>query len=147
MARAWLGIGANTGDPPAQLQAALDKLHADTDIKLIKSSSILVNPAWGVTAQPHFHNLVAEVETTLSPQDLLGQCLLIENAMGRIRMQKWGPRIIDIDIIAYDRVIVASDTLTIPHPFAAQRQFVMSPLTEIAPKTAQWINQQAGVRR
>lgn len=147
MARAWLGIGANIGDPPAQLQAALDRLHSEQSIELIRSSSTLVNPAWGKTDQPHFHNLVAEVETDLTPDNLLAQCLAIEEALGRVRSEKWGPRTIDIDIVAYEQRVQQSATLTLPHPFAAERQFVMSPLREIAPKTAQWIDQQAGTRR
>ncbi|MCB9994013.1 MAG: 2-amino-4-hydroxy-6-hydroxymethyldihydropteridine diphosphokinase [Hyphomicrobiaceae bacterium] len=147
MPRAYLGLGANIGEPSRQLQEALDRLNAHPGISVIRVSVTLINPAWGKTDQPPFNNLVAEIETPLSPHDLLSACLSIETEMGRVRTEHWGPRLIDIDIIAYDREVMQTSDLVLPHPYAAQRQFVMSPLRQIAPDVANWIFDQAGVRR
>ena len=147
MPKAWLGLGANIGDPPKQLQEALDRLAGHRQIDLTKVSSTLVNPAWGKTDQPPFNNLVVEIETDLAPDALLEACLAIESAMGRVRSEHWGPRLIDIDIVAYEHQVLDTPHLKLPHPFAAKRQFVMSPLRQIAPEMAVWIFKQAGIRR
>ncbi len=139
MAEAWLGLGANIGNPPAQLEEALLRLDQHAQIMVTKRSSLLFNPPWGKKEQNHFLNQVVAIQTSLAAQDLLAACLTIEADMGRIRGEKWGPRLIDIDLIAYERLEINSETLTVPHPFAHQRSFVMSPLREIAPDTARWI--------
>lgn len=139
MARAFLGFGANIGDPAAQIEETLEHLSAHPLIAIGESSEMLVNPAWGNVDQPDFHNMVVEVETSLSPEDLLDACLLVEAAMGRVRAEKWGPRLIDVDLIAYEQVEMTSDKLTLPHPYAHQRDFVLKPLREIAPDIAEWI--------
>lgn len=144
VARVFLGLGANLGDAPAMLQAALSRLDAREGLTLVRSSEIIQTKAWGKTDQPDFHNLVAEFETTLSPRKVLDACLAIEADLGRVRIEKWGPRVIDIDVIAYDRVVMITDALTIPHPYAAERDFVLDPLREISPETADWIVSEAG---
>lgn len=139
MGRAFLGLGANIGDPAAQLEEALDHIGGHPQIAIGETSDALTNPAWGKEDQPDFHNLVVEVETVLSPEELLDVCLLIEEAMGRVRGEKWGPRLIDIDVIAFDHVEKQSDKLALPHPHAHEREFVLKPLRQIAPEVAAWI--------
>lgn len=139
MARAYLGLGANIEDPPAQIEEAIEHLSGHPLIAIAESSDMLVNPAWGKTDQPDFHNMVVEVETSLSPEELLDVCLHIEDAMGRVREEKWGPRIIDIDILAYERIERNTERLIVPHPHAHEREFVLKPLREIAPDVADWI--------
>jgi 2-amino-4-hydroxy-6-hydroxymethyldihydropteridine diphosphokinase len=139
MARAWLSLGANIGDPAAQLVQAIKRLDAHAGISVTRQSSVILTAPWGKTDQPDFANMAAEVETDLEPVDLLHVCLDIERDMGRVRHEVWGPRLIDIDIIAYERVEMHTGRLTLPHPFAHEREFVLGPLREIAPETADWI--------
>lgn len=138
-AKAWLSIGANLGDPRAQLAEAVRRIGAHPEIVVTQQSSMLATKAWGKTDQPDFVNLALMVETTLEPLDLLDALLGIELAMGRVREEVWGPRLIDIDIIAYDRVEVRGPRLTLPHPYAHERDFVLVPLREIDPETADWV--------
>ncbi|MFC3704447.1 2-amino-4-hydroxy-6-hydroxymethyldihydropteridine diphosphokinase [Devosia honganensis] len=139
MARAWLSLGANIGDPPAQLAEAMRRLAAHGRIAVVARSSVIRTPPWGKTDQPDFANMAAEIDTSLSPIDLLHACLDIERDMGRVRHEVWGPRLIDIDLIAYDRVEMETAKLTLPHRFAHERDFVLVPLREIAPETAEWL--------
>lgn len=139
MARAFLGLGANIGDPAGQIDEALEHLSEHPLIAIGESSDMLINPAWGKEDQPDFHNMVVEVETSLSPLELLETCLMVEEAMGRVRAEKWGPRLIDIDLIAYEREEIQTDRLSLPHPYAHERAFVMDPLRQIAPDVADWI--------
>ncbi len=143
MPEAWLSLGANMDDPPAQLDEAIARLGPHKNIKITARSSTLVNPPWGKHDQNLFHNLVLTVKTSLKPEELLAVCLDIETQMGRVRGEKWGPRLIDIDLIAYERLEIHSPRLTLPHPHAHERIFVMSPLREIAPATARWIAERA----
>lgn len=139
MAMAWLALGANIGDPAAQLEEAVRELAATPGITLKRRSSILITAPWGKTDQPEFHNMVLAVETSHAPEPLLEVCLAIEARMGRRRLERWGPRLIDIDIIAYDRLELESAALVIPHRHAHERDFVLVPLREIAPEVAEWI--------
>lgn len=139
MNTAWLGLGANIGEPSLQLAQALEFLTTHEHITIIRQSSILINPAWGKTDQNDFHNMVIELETSMPPLQLLQACLDIEKKMGRIRGEKWGPRLIDIDIIAFNRLQLHTERLTLPHPYAVERDFVINPLREISPDTADWI--------
>lgn len=143
MARAWLGLGANLGAPVEQIEEALIRLEAHPDVAVIARSRMIVTRAWGNTDQPDFTNMVAAVDTRLSPQALLKVCLGIEQAMGRVREERWGPRTIDIDIIAFEKLVVRSGRLTLPHPHAHRRHFVLDLLREIAPETANWLIDQA----
>lgn len=139
MARAWLGLGANIGDPPAQVREAVQRLDTHPGISVVAQSSMLITKPWGKTDQPDFSNMVVEVETGLTPFDLLDACLDIEREMGRVRDIRWGPRRIDIDIVAYERLELVSERLHLPHRFAHERDFVLDPLREIAPDVAAWI--------
>lgn len=141
--RAYLGLGANIGDPPTQLKDAIARIDALPNVNVTSVSSILVNPAWGVTDQPHFHNLVLEATTTRSAIDLLRALQQVERDMGRVRTQHWGPRLIDIDIVAFDRQEIDVPDLKVPHPYAAERDFVISPLRQVAPEMARWLLERA----
>jgi 2-amino-4-hydroxy-6-hydroxymethyldihydropteridine diphosphokinase len=143
MAKAWLSLGANIGDPAAQLEQAIALLDKHDHIAVTKQSTVILTNAWGKTDQPDFANMAAEVETSLSPIDLLHACLDIERDMGRVRHEVWGPRLIDIDVVAYERVEMDTTKLILPHRFAHERAFVLDPLTEISPETAQWIVERA----
>jgi 2-amino-4-hydroxy-6-hydroxymethyldihydropteridine diphosphokinase len=139
MATAWLSLGSNIGDPAAQLADAIRRLDAHDHISVVAQSSVIRTKAWGNTAQPDFANMAAAVETDLLPIDLLHACLDIERDMGRVRHEVWGPRLIDIDLIAYERLEMDTTKLILPHRFAHERAFVLDPLREISPETAAWI--------
>jgi len=139
MATAWLSLGANIGDPAGQLSEAVRRLDDHADIRVTAQSSVIRTKAWGKTDQPDFANMAATVETDLLPIDLLHACLDIERDMGRVRHEVWGPRLIDIDLIAYERIEMDSTKLILPHRFAHERDFVLAPLREIAPDVADWI--------
>lgn len=133
ISKAWLSLGANIGDPPAQLAEALRRLEARGDVTITAQSSMMMTKAWGKTDQPDFANMAVAVETSLKPLDLLDFVLQIELDMGRVRKEVWGPRLIDIDIIVYEDVEMMTPRLTLPHPHAHERDFVLTPLAEIAP--------------
>lgn len=139
MPRAWLSLGANIGDPAAQLAEALRRIEAEQSVHITKRSSVSTTKAWGKTDQPDFANMAIELETSLKPLELLDVLQAIELAMGRVRAEHWGPRVIDIDIIAYDEVTMKSPRLTLPHPHAHERDFVLMPLDDIAPEVSAWI--------
>ena len=139
MPQAWLSLGANLGHPANQLKDAVRRLKARRDVRVTAASTIIISPPWGKTDQDEFHNMAVAVETDLSPQALLATCLSVEKTMGRKRDEKWGPRLIDIDIIAYERLVIDTPGLTLPHPYAHERDFVLGPLREIAPRMADWI--------
>lgn len=145
--KAWLSLGANLGDPVAQLAEALRRIDAHPAISLTRQSAVLATKPWGKTDQPDFANQAVEVETTLKPIELLDVILSIEIAMGRVREEVWGPRLIDIDMIAYDHVEIKTARLTLPHPYAHERDFVLVPLAEIAPEVADWIREVAAKPR
>lgn len=153
MARAYLGLGGNIGDVRATLREALARLDA-SGARVIARSADYETPPWGKLDQPAFVNLCAIVETELDPEALLALCLKVEADLGRRRLEKWGPRVIDIDVLAYEDtaaprtgappegaqpapaqpvLTLASPTLTIPHPYMLERAFVLLPLAEIAP--------------
>jgi 2-amino-4-hydroxy-6-hydroxymethyldihydropteridine diphosphokinase len=137
--KAWLSLGANLGDPAAQIAEAVKRIDAHPAISVISQSSVLITKPWGKTDQPDFANIAIEVETSLKPLELLDVLLDIERAMGRVREEVWGPRLIDIDIIAYDRFEIKTARLTLPHPYAHERSFVLDPLRQIAEDVADWI--------
>lgn len=143
MSTAWLSLGANIGNPKGQINTALDHLENHSDIRIIARSAIMQTSAWGKTEQPDFFNITLEINTKMLPLELLDACQSIENQLGRVRKEKWGPRLIDIDIIAFERLVMASERLTLPHIHAHERAFVMDPLGDISPETANWITQTA----
>ncbi len=130
---AILALGTNIGDRAANIEEAIQRLGADGSIRLVARSRLYRTAPWGVTDQDWFVNGCIGVQTALPPHELLVHCQAVENGMGRVRMQHWGPRIIDVDILAIrDRQIRAPD-LTVPHPLIAVRAFVLVPLRDIAP--------------
>ena len=135
MTRAWLALGGNVGDSRALLDRAIDKLCESGDIRLVARSSDYRTPPWGITDQAPFVNLCIAVETELAAGDLLARAHAVERALGRDRAheQRWGPRTVDIDIIAYGDVTVEEPDLILPHPRLFERAFVLVPLAEIAP--------------
>lgn len=98
----------------------------------VKLSSLYETSPWGYTEQDLFMNLVVLIETSLSPVELLDCCQFIEQELGRVRLIKWGPRVIDVDILLFEDETINTERLTIPHPFMTERDFVMIPLCEIA---------------
>ena len=133
---AYIGLGANLGDRQGSLQAALKKLDNPPTMKVIRVSALYETTPVGVTDQPEFLNAVAAVKTTLSPRELLDVLLHLENQMGRVRTLRWGPRVIDLDLLLYGETQVALAGLTVPHPRLRERAFVLVPLVEIAPDLA-----------
>lgn len=133
MAEAYLGLGSNLGDKRRMLEEALALLDATPGVSIVSRSGLYRTPPWGDENQDWFLNAAARVETGLSPHDLLSVCLGIERRLGRVRDRKWGPRSIDIDILAYEGMQVADDRLVLPHPYVLERAFVLKPLAEIAP--------------
>lgn len=131
---ALLGLGSNIGDKAANIRAALAFLTADGAITLIRLSHFYRSPPWGVTDQEGFVNVCAAVATDLPPHELLGRCLGAEEALGRQRTLKWGPRVVDVDILTYRDETIDTPSLQVPHPFIEQRGFVLVPLAEIAPE-------------
>ena len=132
MARAALSLGGNIGDVRVTIASALRRLET-AGVRLIARSSDYRTRPWGKTDQPDFTNVSAVVETALPPLQLLATCLDVERQLGRVRHERWGPRVIDIDLIAYDDVSMETPDLTLPHRHAHERGFVLIPLAEIAP--------------
>lgn len=136
MAEALLALGGNQGNVRDTLDRAIATLCDGVDVRLTARSSDYATPPWGVEDQPPFVNLCIAVETTLTPHALLERALAVERALGRdrARERRWGPRTIDIDILAYDNLTLSAPGLTLPHPRLFERAFVLVPLAEIAPE-------------
>ena len=132
MCRAFIGIGSNLGDRIHYCKSAIDEIGRFA--KIVKVSSIYETEPVGKEDQPEFINCVAEIETDLSPQNLLKDLNSVEEKLDRVRHEKWGPRTIDLDIIFYNDRVIKDEKLEIPHPRAHQRRFVLEPICEIAPK-------------
>ena len=131
--RAFLSLGTNLGDRFANLQTAFHLLRSYDGIIVEELSSIYETDPVGYTDQPAFLNMVIQVSTSLSAEELLELCLSIEHELGRIREFKWGPRIIDLDILLYNQDNIKSEKLIVPHPRMHERAFVLVPLIEIDP--------------
>jgi 2-amino-4-hydroxy-6-hydroxymethyldihydropteridine diphosphokinase len=130
-----LGIGSNLGNRVDNILNALNKLAETKTIRLVSVSSLYETEPVGFKDQPSFINAAALVETELSPFQLLEACLDIEQYFGRIRNQRWGPRVIDIDLLMYGQKQICTKRLILPHPHMHQRRFVLVPLNEIIPTT------------
>lgn len=130
---AFIGLGGNIGDPVAAMAEALHAIDARPGCKVLSVSRLYRTPPWGKTDQDWFFNAAAAIETELTPHALLSLCLEIEQSMKRVRIERWGPRTIDLDILAYDDdLAVSDDTLTLPHPRMKDRGFVLMPLADLA---------------
>ncbi|MEJ0075940.1 MAG: 2-amino-4-hydroxy-6-hydroxymethyldihydropteridine diphosphokinase [Alphaproteobacteria bacterium] len=136
MAAALLGLGGNVGDVGGTLDEAVRRFADGVAVKLIARSSDYRTPPWGVIDQPPFINCAIAVETVLPPRALLDRALAVERALGRdrAREQRWGPRTLDIDLLAYDDVAMSEPDLILPHPRLFERAFVLIPLAEIVPE-------------
>ncbi|MGE5266456.1 MAG: 2-amino-4-hydroxy-6-hydroxymethyldihydropteridine diphosphokinase [Deltaproteobacteria bacterium] len=130
---ALIGIGSNVGDKAQNIARAVSLLTADGAVRLVKVSGLYRSPPWGILDQDWFVNAAAAVKTDLPAHELLRRCLAVENEMGRVRQQKWGPRLVDVDVLTYRRETIDTHELKVPHPFIEQRPFVLVPLLEIAP--------------
>lgn len=126
----FLLLGSNLGNRLQNLSDARNKIGG-----IVASSSVYMTGAWGNTTQPDFLNQAIQIETQLNPDELLSRLLMIEIEMGRVRIEKWGPRVIDIDILFYNDVIVNTKSLTLPHPEIQNRRFALAPLAEITDLT------------
>jgi len=130
---AFIGLGSNLDDPPAQIRRALRALAALPGTRLVRHSSLYRNPPSGYLDQPDFVNAVARIETRLAARELLDHLLAIERAHGRVRDVPNGPRTLDLDLLLYGGLTVREPTLVVPHPRMLDRAFVLVPLAEIAP--------------
>jgi 2-amino-4-hydroxy-6-hydroxymethyldihydropteridine diphosphokinase len=133
MPTAYIGIGSNLGDREKNCTEALALLE-QKGIRIIKRSSMIETEPWGVEEQPMFINLTVEIKTVLEPEKLLGKLKEAEAELGRTETARWGPRIIDLDILFYNDTVMSSPELEIPHPGIQEREFVLKPLCEIAPE-------------
>jgi len=129
----YLSLGGNLGEPDKSMGAALRMLDADDATDVVAVSSLYRTPPWGKIDQPDFLNIAAELRTALSPRALLEACLDAERRLKRVRQERWGPRLIDIDILVFGDRTVHEAGLEIPHPRMLERGFVLAPLAEIAP--------------
>lgn len=130
-ATAALGLGGNIGDPALTMALALQTLNQRDDCAVIAVSHLYRTPPWGKVDQAEFFNCCALVKTTLPPASLLDVCLELERLMKRVRLERWGPRTLDIDILVYDDQVVDAPNLSIPHPRMLERGFVLRPLADI----------------
>lgn len=133
MSAAYLGLGSNVGDKAGMIAAAIVRLDATPGIRVSARSGDYRTPPWGDTDQDWFLNAAIGIETALAPHALLEACLAIETSLGRVRARRWGPRIIDIDVLYYAGAEVSDARLVLPHRFVRERAFVLVPLAEIAP--------------
>lgn len=132
----YLSLGGNLGDPAKSMAAALRMLDGDDRTRVTAVSSLYRTPPWGKLDQPDFLNAAAAIETALSPRDLLELCLDVERRLKRVREERWGPRLIDIDILVFGDLVIHETGLEVPHPRMLERAFVLAPLAEIAPELA-----------
>ncbi len=132
MHRIYLGLGSNLGERAQNLDTARKRIAVEVG-PCVQASSLYASAPWGIAEQPVFLNQVICVESPLSARKTLEAVLHIERDMGRVRLEKWGQRLIDIDILFYDGDIVCEASLRIPHPFIPERNFVLVPMAEIAP--------------
>ena len=129
---AYLGLGTNLGDRRANLRGALRLLASEPGLRLLRCSQVYETEPWGVTEQPRFLNCVAEVAAALDPEALLTRCQAVEQEVGRVPGPRWGPRLIDVDILLYGEQAVELPHLEIPHPRLHLRAFALIPLAELA---------------
>jgi 2-amino-4-hydroxy-6-hydroxymethyldihydropteridine diphosphokinase len=147
--RAYLGLGSNLGDRATQLQAAIDGLAATEDIAVVAISPVYETEPVGGPDQPDYLNAVVAVDTTLTARQLLDVAQRLETESGRDRAQeeRWGPRVLDVDVLLVGDEHVEEPDLVIPHPRLYERAFVMVPLADLDPMLAPWVPPEAEVRR
>ena len=131
---AILSVGGNLDDVVKAFAEAINALQGHPQVSEVRNSSVWRTRPWGRKDQPDFLNMVLKLSTTMTPRSLLGFCQSLETAAGRVRRARWGPRVLDIDIVSFDDLSVDSRFLTIPHPRAHERRFVLAPMSQIAPE-------------
>ena len=131
--KAFIGLGANLGEPDDQVRRGIAALRGLPDTRLVSASSLYRSAPVGYANQPDFVNAVAEIETGLGPRALLEELLKIELRFGRARTFPNAPRTLDLDLLLYGDQVIAEPGLTVPHPRMHERAFVLAPLAEIAP--------------
>ena len=129
----FIGLGSNVGSPIKRCREGIENLRIITGTQVLRCSSFYRTEPVGYLDQEWFINAVVEVRTVLAAEELLEELQNIERRMGRQRTLKWGPRIIDLDILLYGQEVIQNDLLTVPHPSLHKRRFVLEPLHEIAP--------------
>lgn len=132
--RVYIGLGSNMGDKAENLARARQMINSVDDTEITKTSSLYKTAPWGKTDQDDFINQVIEIETELTPLELLHQLQNIEIKLGRQRNEQWGPRVIDLDVLLYGEETIEMAELKVPHPYLMQRLFVLMPLQEIEPE-------------
>ena len=132
MSKVWIALGSNMGEGRKNLDLAI-KMMNERGVLVEKDSTYIETEPYGYTEQDNFVNAVCIAETKLSPRELLGVLLKIELDMGRVRIIKWGPRIIDLDILFYEDLIIDEEDLKVPHIEIQKRSFVLEPMNEISP--------------
>ncbi len=130
--RVFVALGSNLGQPHEQIAAAIKVLQQHPHIQWLEQSAHYLTPPWGDTDQPAFINAVVELATTLDPASLMSELLAIEQRAGRVRERHWGPRVLDLDLLAYGQCVFITPHLILPHPGIAERSFVLVPWAEIA---------------
>lgn len=130
---AYVGLGSNLDGPASQLHAAIRALDCIAQTRVMRTSHLYRTPPWGRTDQPEFVNAVVELETALTPQALLSALQVIERAAGRARIERWGPRVLDLDLLLHDEATIDAPGLRLPHPYLHERAFVLLPLSELVP--------------
>ncbi|WP_124057393.1 2-amino-4-hydroxy-6-hydroxymethyldihydropteridine diphosphokinase [Vaginisenegalia massiliensis] len=138
--RAFVALGSNEGERLRNLEEAIHQMQV-AGLKITQVSTVLETPAWGKTDQADFLNQVVEVDTWWTAPYLLSQLQSIEERMGRVRHEHWGPRNIDLDLLFYGQEVWATDDLILPHPYISERAFVLEPMVEIAPH---WLHPVSG---
>lgn len=134
MSIAYIGLGANLGQPAAQIRAAIAALARTPGVALLAQSSLYRSAAIGLPGQPDYCNAVCALDTTLDAESLFDVLIAIEQAAGRVRDgRRWGPRVLDLDLLHYEGRALTTARLTLPHSEIARRDFVLVPLAEIAP--------------
>jgi 2-amino-4-hydroxy-6-hydroxymethyldihydropteridine diphosphokinase len=131
--KAYIGLGSNLGDREAMIRAALDAMHALPDTELVRVSSLYDTEPVGGPEQPNFLNAAAILDTTMSPRQLLWNLQLIERRLGRTRVERWGPRVIDLDLLLYGSTVIDEPDFQVPHAEMTNRSFVLVPLVELDP--------------
>ncbi|BFT65700.1 2-amino-4-hydroxy-6-hydroxymethyldihydropteridine diphosphokinase [Parvimonas parva] len=133
MSKVWIALGSNMGDGRKNLDEAVENMNKN-GVKVEKISTYIETEPYGYTEQDNFVNAVCIAETELSPRELLKTLLGIELEMGRVRLIRWGPRIIDLDILFYEDLIIDEEDLKVPHIEIQKRSFVLEPMDEISPE-------------
>ncbi|MFP4589302.1 MAG: 2-amino-4-hydroxy-6-hydroxymethyldihydropteridine diphosphokinase [Candidatus Bipolaricaulota bacterium] len=137
METAFVGLGSNLGAREKNIATAVELLRQSENLQVFESSSLYETEPVGPRFQPWFLNVVVKLGSLLEPTSLLNQCKVIERRVGRYRTLRWGPRVIDLDVLLVDGYVVQNELVTLPHPQLQERRFVLEPLAELAP---QWVH-------